>query len=77
MRRKEQPSSRRTGRADEAPARVPLYCFRCRHTFEGMLSPCAGDVKREGGNSAGVGRPGLPACPLCGRTGELYRIHRL
>ena len=74
MREQAEPSSTRTGRADEAPARVPLYCFRCHHTFDGILSRCAGDVNREGGNSAG---PGLPRCPLCGRTGELYRIHRL
>jgi|GEM_PF-2213612 len=77
MKKLEQPSSRRTGRADEAPARIPLYCFECRYTFEGMLSPRSGDVNREGGNSAG--RPGaaLPACPLCRRTTELYRVHRL
>lgn len=71
------PSSTRTGRADEAPARIPLYCFHCHHTFEGMVSPCAGDVNREGGNSGGPTRAALPPCPRCRRRTELYRVHRL
>ena len=74
MKEHEQPSSRRTGRADEAPARVPLYCFHCRYTFEATIPARDSPVNRASENSGGVP---LPACPLCRRRTDLYRLHRL
>ena len=77
MREQAEPSSTRTGRADEAPARVPLYCFHCRHTFEATIPARDTSVNREAENSAGESRAALPGCPLCRRGTDLYRLHRL
>lgn len=77
MKEPEQPSSTRTGRADEPPARIPLYCFHCRYTFEATIPARDAPVNREPGNSGAPRRSVLPACPLCGRRTELYRVHRL
>ena len=77
MKKLEQPSSRRTGRADEAPARIPLYCFECRYTFEATIPPREAPVNRGRQNSAGAPRAGVPACPLCRRTTGLYHVHPL
>ena len=77
MREQAEPSSTRTGRADEAPARIPLYCFPCRHTFEATIPARDVSVNRECENSGGTPGAALPACPLCRRGTDLYRIHRL
>ncbi len=74
MKKLEQPSSRRTGRADEAPARIPLYCFHCRYTFEATIPARDAPVNRERKNSPGAA---LPRCPLCRRRTDLYRLYRL
>jgi len=77
MKEHEQPSSTRTGPADPAPARNPLYCFHCRYTFEGTIPARDVPVKREGESSGGGPGAALPACPLCRRRTALYRVHRL
>ena len=77
MKEQAEPSSTNAGRADEAPARILLYCFHCRHTFEGILPARGTRVNPGGENSAGPTRAALPPCPLCRRTSDLYRVHRL
>ena len=77
MKEHEQPSSTRTGRTDESPARIPLYCFRCRYTFEATIPARDGPVNRKAENSGGKSRALLPPCPLCRRRTQLYRLHRL
>ena len=77
MKEREQPSSARAGGTDPAPARIPLYCFPCRHTFGVTLPTADAPVKGEDENSARAVPATVAPCPRCGRTTDLYRIHAL